>query len=174
MEVLNYPESKNSFRLGKSSAVELRSPYHLYYFQGSTLISHRDYVKWRLETKSTVIEIYSEGTWLVETTEQHGFKIILLEGDLQFLTNQEKVKLRPGELILVSEQKNQISQRLKIDLPLLLSTSRLINNFDTKLPSQSRLISAAQVQSIRLKKKYEAVIGGVKKNKLQIWALKKD
>jgi hypothetical protein len=174
LEVLDYPESKNVFRLGQSSAIENRQPYHLYYFQGSSLISNRDYAKWRLETKSTLIHIYAQGTWMVETTEQLGLKIILLEGTLQVLDEKEPLTLSAGELVLVSEKNDQTSQTIKIDLPLMLNTCRLINNFETKLPSLSRLISAAQVQSIRLKKRYEAVVGGVKENKLQIWAIKKE
>ena len=174
LEVLDYPESKNVFRLGQSSAIENRQPYHLYYFQGSSLISNRDYAKWRLETKSTLIHIYAQGTWMVETTEKLGLKIILLEGTLQVLGEKEPLTLSAGELVLVSDKNDQISQTIKIDLPLMLNTCRLINNFETKLPSLSRLISAAQVQSIRLKKRYEAVVGGVKENKLQIWAIKKE
>ena len=174
LEVLDYPESKNVFRLGQSSAIENRQPYHLYYFQGSSLISNRDYAKWRLETKSTLIHIYAQGTWMVETTEKLGLKIILLEGTLQVLGEKEPLTLSAGELVLVSDKNDQISQTIKIDLPLMLNTCRLINNFETKLPSLSLLISAAQVQSIRLKKRYEAVVGGVKENKLQIWAIKKE
>ena len=174
LEVLDYPESKNVIRLGQLSAIENRQPYHLYYFQGSSLISNRDYAKWRLETKSTLIHIHAHGTWMVETTEQLGLKIILLEGTLQFLDEKEPITMKAGELVLVSEKNDQTSQTIKIDLPLMLNTCRLINNFETKLPSLSRLISAAQVQSIRLKKRYEAVVGGVKKNKLQIWAIKKE
>ena len=174
LEVLDYPESKNILRLGQSSAIENRQPYHLYYFQGSSLISNRDYAKWRLETKSTLIHLYARGTWMVETTEQLGFKIVLLEGTLQVINENKTTTLNAGELVLVSEENGQISQSIKIDLPLMLNTCRLINNFETKLPSLSRLISAAQVQSIRLKKRYEAVVGGVKNKKLQIWAIKKE
>jgi len=111
---------------------------------------------------------------MVETTEQLGFKIVLLEGTLQIINENKPTTLNAGELVLVSEENGQISQSIKIDLPLMLNTCRLINSFETKLPSLSRLISAAQVQSIRLKKRYEAVVGGVKNKKLQIWAIKKE
>jgi hypothetical protein len=73
----------------------------------------------------------------------------------------------------VGEKEDQISQKIQIDLPLLIKTCRLLNNFQSELPSKSRIISAAQVQALRLKKRYEAVVGGVKDNKLQIWAIKK-
>ena len=109
---------------------------------------------------------YAQGTWMVETTEKLGLKIILLEGTLQVLGEKEPLTLSAGELVLVSDKNDQISQTIKIDLPLMLNTCRLINNFETKLPSLSRLISAAQVQSIRLKKRYEAVVGGVKEKQV--------
>ena len=40
-----------------------------------------------------------------------------------------------------------------------------INGFPTKLSSQPRLFSAAQVQALRLKKKYDAFVGDVTKEK---------
>ena len=73
-------------------------------------------------------------------------------------------------MILVTGKKGQTSQKLKIELPILLATSKLLNNFDNYLPSHSRLVSAAHVQALRTRKKYESMIGGVTKNrKLEIW-----
>ena len=67
---------------------------------------------------------------------------------------------------------SQPSKPIQIELPLLLGTSRLIKEFSTPLPSKSRIISAAQVQALRLKKRYEAFVGDVSEDKkLQLWAL---
>lgn len=110
---------------------------------------------------------------MTETTAI-GFKLIPLEGEMSILREKETHPIRPGDLILVTDLDGKLSQKLKIELPLLLSTSRLFNNFPDPLPSHSRLISAAQVQALRTQKKYEAIIGGVSKNrKLEIWQVGK-
>ena len=173
LEIYNFPQSSNILRIGQSSAIEIRSHDHLYFFQGSALFSKRITANWKFETDATQINVTGNGTWLIETTEKRGFKIILLEGELRITNGTKSISLNPGELLLVGEKENQISQKIQIDLPLLINTCRLLNNFQSELPSKSRIISAAQVQALRLKKRYEAVVGGVKDNKLQIWAIKK-
>ena len=71
--------------------------------------------------------------------------------------------------LLFQGKKGLLVKNIKIELPLLLSSCRLLNNFPTPLRSKSRLISAAQVQSIRMKKKYEAFVGQVSpKNKVRL------
>ena len=173
LEIYNFPQHDNTIRIGQSSAIEIRNHYQLFYFQGSALFSKRTTAEWKFETDATQIDLIGNGTWLIETTAKRGFKIILLEGELQITNGSKSISLNSGELILVGEKENQISQKIQIDLPLLIKTCRLLNNFESELPSKSRIISAAQVQALRLKKRYEAVVGGVKDNKLQIWAIRK-
>ena len=118
-------------------------------------------------------QVLGNGTWLVEKTAHEGFKIVVLEGELK--VGNEKVDgiLHAGDLAIVSTKEGKVSQSIKIELPLLLSSSRLLNKFPTTLNSQSRLISAAQVQAIRMKKKYEAFIGEVSpENKVRLWTIK--
>ena len=172
LEIYNFPQSGNTLRIGQSSAIEIQDKSRLYFFQGSALISQREITKWKLETEATLIEAKGSGTWLIETTEKRGFKIILLEGDLEITNGQKSAFLNSGDLLLVGDQKDQVSQKIQIDLPLLIKTCRLLNHFESELASTSHIISAAQVQVLRLKKRYEAVVGGVKDNKLQIWAIK--
>ena len=173
LEIYNFPQNSNILRIGQSSAIEIRNHYHLYFFQGSALFSKSNTANWKFETDATQIDATGKGTWLIETTEKKGFKVISLEGELQITNGSKSISLNSGELLLVGEKENQISQKIQIDLPLLIKTCRLLNNFQSELPSKSRIISAAQVQALRLKKRYEAVVGGVKDNKLQIWAIKK-
>ena len=116
--------------------------------------------------------MYGSGTYIIETTPI-GFKVLLLEG--KFTTNnkgsEEKI-LQSGDLALITERDGRISQSLQIELPLLLSTSRLVNYFSKPLATHSRLISAAQVQVLRMQTKYDAFIGGVSEDrKLRIWKL---
>ena len=170
-------EQKRSFvlalRLGQSTAIEVRNPNDFFFFQGSALFSHRQNIHFTLSTASCETKIHGTGTWLIQKTDHQGFKIIVLEGE--FKAGNEKVDgvLNAGDLAIVSGKKGLISQNIKIELPLLLSSCRLLNNFPTPLHSKSRLISAAQVQSIRMKKKYEAFVGQVSpKNKVRLWTVK--
>ena len=160
-------------RLGQSTAIELRGQNEFFFFQGSALFSHRKQIKFILTTESCHTQVLGNGTWLVEKTAHEGFKIVVLEGDLK--VGNEKVDgiLQAGDLAIVSTKEGKVSQSIKIELPLLLSSSRLLNKFPTTLNSQSRLISAAQVQAIRMKKKYEAFIGEVSpENKVRLWTIK--
>ena len=78
--------------------------------------------------------------------------------------------MESGDLVLMSGENGKLSQKIKIELPLLLSTSRLVTHFPEPLITQSRLISAAQVQVLRMKSKYNAFIGGVSEDRqLRIW-----
>ena len=170
-------EQKRSFpialRLGQSTAIEVRGPNDFFFFQGSALFSHRKNIHFTLSTSSCETKLHGIGTWLIQKTDHQGFKIIVLEGE--FKAGNEKVDgvLNAGDLAIVSGEKGLISQNIKIELPLLLSSCRLLNNFPTTLHSKSRLISAAQVQSIRMKKKYEAFVGQVSpENKVRLWTVK--
>ena len=165
--------SFQTLRLGQSTAIELRKQNEFLFFQGSALFSHRKQIKFILTTESCHTQIIGNGTWLVEKTAHEGFKIVVLEGELK--VGNEKIDgiLQAGDLAIVSTKEGKVSQSIKIELPLLLSSSRLLNKFPTKLDSQSRLISAAQVQAIRMKKKYEAFIGEVSpENKVRLWTIK--
>ena len=80
--------------------------------------------------------------------------------------------MKSGDLVLINSKSSQASRPIQVELPLLLGTSRLINGFSTPLPSNSKMISAAHVQALRLKKRYEAFVGDVSEDKkLQLWAL---
>ena len=160
-------------RLGKSTGLEFSEKHQIYLFQGAALLSHRVYTKWSIHSPDSQFTIQGKGTWMMEATPL-GFKVIILEGSLGLTSNDKIESFQPGDLILVTDQEGKISQDLEIELPLVLGTSKLLNHFPDLLPSHSRLISAAQVQAMRMKKKYEAMIGGVRTNrKLEIWQIPK-
>jgi len=166
-------DQKSIIRLGKSTALEFREENTIYLFQGSCLICHRSNQQWNIQSENSQFSIRGEGTWMLEATPI-GFKVIILEGKLTFVEDKTPQRFKPGDLILVSDLEGKISQDLEIELPLLLGTSRLLNHFPELLPSHSRLISAAQVQAMRMKKKYDAMIGDISEDrKLKIWELKK-
>ena len=159
-------------RLGRATALEFQLDGAYFFIKGSALFSSRVQKQWVIKSNDTNFQFSAQGTWLMETTPL-GFKVITLEGELLPSSNEEVSQdpILPGELALITGQEGLVSQSLKVELPVLLSTSRLINVFPSALPSQSRLISAAQVQSLRTKARYNAFIGGVSEDsKLRIWS----
>jgi len=159
-------------RLGRTTALEFQLDGSYFFIKGSVLFSSRVQKQWVIKSNHTNFQFSAQGTWLMETTPL-GFKIITLEGELLPSPDDEtsQTPILPGELALITGPKGLVSQSLKVELPVLLSTSRLINVFPSPLPSQSRLISAAQVQSLRTKARYNAFIGGVSEDsKLRIWS----
>ena len=101
-----------------------------------------------------------------------GIKVILLEERIIHRQLHGKTKSFYGDLVILSSANPKGTKPIKVDLPLLLGTSRLINAFPEKLSSNSRLFSAAQVQALRMKRRYDALIGDVSKEKtLQLWTV---
>jgi len=158
-------------RLGSSSGIEFRPDGSIKVHKGSFLFSHSNSLQWMISSRDSSIRIEGSGTWMVECLSV-GLKLILLEGEI-ILNNQVEVKnLTSGDLVLLSGSSSTGTKPIQIELPLLLGTSRLINQLDHPLPSMPRMVSAARVQALRLKKRYEAFVGDVtEEKKLQLWTL---
>ena len=162
-------------RIGQQSVIEFRNLNHFRIFNGSSLFSLPKPQSLNLETNGTNIQLSGRGTFMLESPQGRNLKIIMLEGQALLTSAQAKQNLNAGQLVLVQTGTPDFGQTINVDLPLLLSTSRLVNNFSSALPSQSKLISAATVQAVRLKKRYEALIGNTNdQNQLRLWALRKD
>lgn len=162
-------------RIGQQSVIEFRNPNYLRIFNGSALLLLSKQQSLNLETNGTKIQLTGRGTLMFESPKGKNLKIIMLEGKALLSSAKAKQSLQAGELVLVQAGNSDSGQTINVDLPLLLATSRLINNFSAPLPSQSKLISAAKVQAVRLKKRYEALIGNTNdKNQLRLWALRKE
>ena len=158
-----------TIRLGQSTGLELRDSSNFFLFNGSILLADRGDHSWHIESNSSQIKMGGSGTFIVETTTL-GFKLIILEGKFELITEGGKKSLNSGDLALIIGREGRITQGLQIELPLILSTSRLVNFFPEELPTHPRLMSAAQVQVLRMKTKYDAFIGGVSEDrKLRIW-----
>ncbi|MDC0368911.1 hypothetical protein OAN13_04370 [Opitutales bacterium] len=171
---VNYQSSEKSpinLRLGQATGLEIRDLNNFYLIKGSILYATRSHEDFFLESNSSMVSINGSGTCIIESTFI-GFKIIVMEGHFNL---QKKHFLKSGDLVLISGPEGNPSEPIKIELPLLLNTSRLVNQFSSKLCTNSRLISAAKVQSMRMKTKYNAFIGGVSDDKeLRIWAVEKN
>jgi len=156
-------------RMGNKTALEFRSNQHLFIFQGTALLCHPQ-ISLKIQSSECVFELHGKGTWMLEKTPI-GFKLVILEGQLSIGEN-DSPPLPPGSLSLISGKEGQKSQPIDIELPLLLGTSRLLNQFPGFLPSKAKISSAALVQSMKVTTKYDALIGNVAADrKLQIWSI---
>ena len=145
------PKNPFTLRLGQSTGLEVRSSNNYFLFKGTVLVADLGENLWSFESDLSQVRLYGSGTFIIESTTV-GFKVIILEGTFRFETdNSEEYVIQSGDLVLVTDKEGQISQSLQIELPLLLNSSRLVNIFSQKLATHSRLISAAQVQVMRMK-----------------------
>ena len=162
-------------RVGQSSVLEFISPNHLNAMQGAFLLYSKNDENWKISSNEATLSLKGRGTWMFEKTESGDLKIILLEGKGLASLDEEEKKLSFGELLLLrTSPKNELSHPITLELPLLLATSRLINNYETILHSKPRLVSAAKVQIVRLKKRYQALVGGTnEQSELRMWAIRK-
>jgi len=172
LEIKVLRESSASLvRMGSNSALEFRQDKSCRLYKGAFLFSKHSTLPWNFDYSDTKLQIDGSGTWMIEC-QQSGIKLILLEGKISVGSSASKQTLSSGDLVLISSSNPKGTNPIKIDLPLLLSTSRLINSFPARLKSNSRLFSAAQVQTLRVKRKYDALVGEVsKEKKLQLWTV---
>ena len=81
-----------------------------------------------------------------------------------------------GELLLLrTSPKNELSHPITSrTTSSTCNPQGLINNYETILYSKPRLVSAAKVQIVRLKKRYQALVGGTnEQSELRMWAIRK-
>ena len=167
--------TESIIRIGQQSVIEFQKLNHLRIFNGSSLLLLSKQQILNVETNGTKIQLSGRGTLMLESPQGKNLKIIMLEGQALLTSAEAKENLQAGQLVLLQAGNPDFGQTINVDLPLLLATSRLINNFSSPLPSQSKLISAAKVQAVRLKRRYEALIGNTNdQNQLRLWALRKE
>ena len=112
------------------------------------------------------------GTIILETTKNNGFKFIPLEGRGKIQCNNEsELEVKSGRMVLILDKPSRFGDAYDIDLMLMLKTSKLINAYPDPLDTFGRISLSVYSQELRLKGKYNALIGDAPTNKnLQIWA----
>lgn len=167
VEIQNIISNGDTIRIGQSTALEIIDSCKFNPVQGSFLYSNQSPIEILLKFNDSNLSINSQGTWLAEKSNS-GFKIIPLEGKLMIRGSS----FSPGELILISPNFSEIKSGIEIELPLLLQTSKLVNFFSDPLIRRNHILSAAQVQALRMKRKYNAFIGDMSEaRKLRVWSL---
>jgi len=175
---------------GPDSRFELSADENIFYRAGSmSVVSFEHSNSFRLHSgsfifctkeKNSIFHIRSHdanatfvgsGTILIEATSNGGFKFLPIEGRGTLVTDKGGVhNLQSGRMILVLEQPSTFGDSYDIDLMLLIKSCHLLNSFPEALPTFGRISLAIYSQELRMKGRYEALIGDAPTNEnLQIW-----
>ena len=162
-------------RLGANTVARREAEGVYWIHSGSLLFCSTEPGDIRFASLQSSVTFQGHGTIILETTGNGGFKLIPLEAQGHFLTeNGGKKEARAGQLLFVIDKPSTFGDAYDIDLMLLLRSSRLINSFPDPLPTFERIGLAIYSQELKLKGKYDALIGDAPtKDKVQLWAFEK-
>ena len=162
-------------RIGSSSLLEVNKD-KVSITRGSMLISLNSSKSIIIKSENSSVSTRGRYTAIIECTGNGGFKFIPLEGKGIIIPDQgEPKEIFRGRLIMVLGSPSKLGNAYDIDLLLLLKSSRLINSFPTPLPSMKRISLSIYAQQLRMKGKYNALIGDVPTDdNIQMWAFGED
>jgi hypothetical protein len=172
--LLEITQSEGNFiRLGRATLAEF-SNGKIRLLQGSFLRNTKKKTLFALSGKKVDAGIRLKGTLMAESTGNGGLKVVLVAGKADIGTDADGAKpLRPGQLIFVHGSPAKLGDLYDLDLPLLLSTSRLVSGFKQTLPDLASIRTSMLIQGLNTKRRYEALIGDAPDDeKVQIWAIK--
>lgn len=160
------------WRIGSQSFVKFESENRVWIHSGSLLLCLEDEKSITFKSRTSEANFTGKGTIILECLENGGFKFIPLEGDGLLKTQKNKpFPILGGRLILVLGNPSYLGSSYDIDIMLLLQSSKLINYFPTALRTFDQIGLALYIQQLKLKGKYNALIGDAQSNdELQIWA----
>ena len=159
------------WRLGSLSVGRWMSENSFWLHTGSALFCSDTVGDFTFSTREANATFSGRGTIIIEATANKGFKFIPLEAKGKISTDgghtQEVVG---GRLLLVLGKPNRFGDAYDLDILLLLKSSRLVNAFPSPLPTFEKIGLALYVQELKLKGRYDALIGDATTNdNLQMW-----
>ena len=159
-------------RLGAKSIFEYSANNIINLSKGSMLVGVEVPENITIQSEFSKLQVQGRFTAIVDCTSNGGFKFIPLEGKGQIIPEQGESKdIFRGRLTMVMGSPSKLGNAYDIDLLLLLKSSRLINSFPTALPSMKRISLSIYAQQLRLKGKFNALIGDAPTDdNLQMWA----
>ena len=160
------------WRVGSQSFVRFESQQQVWIHSGSLLLCLENEKTINFKSRTSDATFTGKGTIIIECLENGGFKFIPLEGDGVLKTVKDApFPILGGRLVLVLGNPSYLGSSYDIDLMLLLQSSKLINYFPSPLSTFDQIGLALYIQQIKLKGKYNALIGdATTDNELQIWA----
>ena len=144
--------------------------------KGSLLIYKKNDDPITIQSELSSLKTTGQFTAIIECTSNGGFKFIPLEGKGEIIPDKGTSKeIYRGRLTMVLGSPSKLGNAYDIDLLLLLKSSRLINSFPTPLPSMKRISLSIYAQQLRMKGKYNALIGDAPSDdNIQMWAFGED
>jgi hypothetical protein len=159
-------------RIGSNSILDFNSPAIYKLVNGTILFCLQDSSSISLSSTNGSAEITGPCTFIAESTSNGGYKFISLSGKPIVKTGYGESVIPAGRLVLVLGETNALGNAYDIDLLLLLKSSLLINAFQEPPPTMRKIGLAVYSQQLRLKNKYNALIGDAPTDKnLQMWVL---
>ena len=159
------------WRLGSLSVCKWVKPNSFWLHSGSALFCTIEEKEIHIGSRETNATFKGKGTIIIEATSNGGLKVIPLEVTGTLTTEKGGNKdLIGGRLLLVLGNPTEFGDAYDIDIMLMLKSSRLINAFPSALPTFERIGLAVYVQELKLKGKYDALIGDATTHEnLQLW-----
>jgi len=164
--------TSTELRLGSNTILQWKSSNEFQLFEGSILVCKQNEDNLLISSVSGSAEIIGQCSFIAESTSNGGYKFICLSGKPILKTNSGETKIPAGRLVLVLGETNALGNAYDIDLLLLLKSSLLINAFEEPPATMSKIGLAVYSQQLKLKNKYNALIGDAPTDKnLQMWVL---
>ena len=159
------------WRLGSLSVGRWFPNNSFWLHSGSALFCSSEDGEFTFSTREANATFSGSGTIIIEATANGGFKFIPLEAKGTIRTPKGDAQdVRGGRLLLVLGKPTRFGDAFDIDIMLLLKSSRLVNAFPDPLPTFDKIGLALYVQELKLKGKYDALIGDATTNQnLQMW-----
>lgn len=164
------------WRLGSLTAAQWLNDESFWIHSGSALLCTEENSTVHFSSIESNATFIGNGTIIVEATSNGGFKFIPLEAKGSLTTAEGGTKvLQEGRMLFVLDNPSNFGDAYDIDLMLLVKSSRLLNYFPSPLPTFDQIGLAIYVQQLKLKGKYDALIGdATSKDNLQIWKFGKN
>ena len=159
------------WRLGSLSVGRWLSEKSFWLHSGSALFCSDTAGDFTFGTREANATFSGRGTIIIEATANGGFKFIPLEAKGTISTDSDDAQeVVGGRLLLVLGKPNRFGDAYDLDILLLLKSSRLVNAFPSPLPTFEKIGLALYVQELKLKGRYDALIGDATTNdNLQMW-----
>lgn len=163
------------WRIGSMTVGKWIQPNKFWLHSGSILFCTTEKKDIVFSTIDCTTSFSGKGTIIIEATKNGGFKFIPLEGKGTITTERgDSMDIIGGRMLLVLGNPTYFGDAYDIDIMLLLKSSRLINAYPTPLPTFEKIGLAIYIQELKLKGKYDALIGDATTNEnLQLWKFKK-
>ena len=159
------------YRLGSLTVAQWLNKGAFFLNSGSAIICSENLITINICSRNSRATFNGSGTLIIESLENGGYKLIPLEAKGKISTVKGgEIDLIGGRMLLVLGNPSYYGDAYDIDLMLLLRSSMLINAFPTPLPTFDKIGLAIYVQDLKLKGKYDALIGDAPTTEdLEIW-----